>query len=372
MITRRQFVLSTTATVGGYSLLQVCSSQASEDNYEKVVSEIWQHKLKVESINGHFNDNVYRDLVRYATLAPSSHNTQCWKFKIQDKSIAVLPDLSRRCPAVDPDDHHLFVSLGCATENLIQAALAHGLKAEPSFEEKEDGKIKISLDPTAPFESPLFKAISERQCTRSEYDSKPLATQELSILERAGTGKSVQVLMLTERNRIENILEYVVEANSKQMKDPSFIKELKTWIRFDKAEAIHKGDGLLSLASDNPALPTWLGNLIFGMVFSPKSENEKYVKQVRSSAGIAIFISDENRKENWIEVGRSYERFALQAAALGIRNAFLNQPVEVLSMQRQFAEFLGIGNRRPDLIVRFGRSAKMPRSVRRPIDTVLI
>jgi hypothetical protein len=26
----------------------------------------------------------------------------------------ILPDLSRRCPAVDPDDHHLFVSLGCA------------------------------------------------------------------------------------------------------------------------------------------------------------------------------------------------------------------------------------------------------------------
>ena len=28
---------------------------------------------------------------------------------------------------------HLFVSLGCATENLTQAALAHGLKGEAQF-----------------------------------------------------------------------------------------------------------------------------------------------------------------------------------------------------------------------------------------------
>lgn len=61
------------------------------------------------------------DLVRQAPLAPSSHNTQCWRFRIAEKSIAIAPDLSRRCPAVDPDDHHVFVSLGCATESRVRA-----------------------------------------------------------------------------------------------------------------------------------------------------------------------------------------------------------------------------------------------------------
>ena len=53
----------------------------------------------------------YLDLVRYATLAASSHNTQPWLFKIEPRRIVILPDLSRRCPAVDPDDHHLFARL---------------------------------------------------------------------------------------------------------------------------------------------------------------------------------------------------------------------------------------------------------------------
>ena len=67
-----------------------------------------------------------RELIRYATLAPSSHNTQCWKFQLGPFAIFILPDLARRCPAVDPDNHLLFVSLGCASENLVQAALANG------------------------------------------------------------------------------------------------------------------------------------------------------------------------------------------------------------------------------------------------------
>jgi hypothetical protein len=71
-------------------------------------------------------------------------------------------------------------------------------------------------------------------------------------------------------------------------------------------------------------------------------------------------------------VGRCYERFALQSAALGIRNAMLNQPVEVPTVRRQFASFLGIGTRRPDLVVRFGRGPKLPSSLRRPVEAVLV
>jgi hypothetical protein len=41
-------------------------------------------------------------------------------------------------------------------------------------------------------------------------------------------------------------------------------------------------------------------------------------------------------RPHWIDVGRAYERFALQATALGICNAFLNQPVEVPSIRSQF------------------------------------
>ena len=73
------------------------------------------------------------------------------------------------------------------------------------------------------------------------------------------------------------------------------------------------------------------------------------------------------------ETGRSYERFALQTTSLGIRNAFVNQPVEVAAVRPQFASWLGLApSERADLIVRFGRGPTLPLSMRRPVQEVLV
>lgn len=313
------------------------------------------------------------DLVRQATLAPSSHNTQCWRFQIAEKSIAIAPDLARRCPVVDPDDHHLFVSLGCAAENLAHAALAAGLHAEPRFNSGGDGAIAVSLEATQARTTPLSQAIAERQCTRSEYEGQPLSTAELRQLERAGTGEGVSVRLLTARPVVENVLAYIVAANTVQMNDPAFVAELKAWIRFSADEALRTGDGLFAGASGNPVMPRWLGSRAMGLFFTPKSENEKYARQIRSSAGIAVFITERSDEAHWIEAGRCYERFALQATAMGVRNAFLNQPIEVGAVRSQLAAWLGLANQqRPDLVVRFGRGPAMPWSMRRPVQAVLV
>lgn len=313
-----------------------------------------------------------RELVRYATLAPSSHNTQCWKFSIGRDEISILPDLTRRCPVVDPDDHHLFVSLGCAAENLVHAARANGYEGIAAVDADAGKGIRITLDRTAPRSTPLFEAIPRRQCTRAEYDARPIANEELRLLEQAGTGNGVRVLLLTDGAAMGNVLEYVIQGNTVQIHDPDFVAELKHWIRFGEREAIDQGDGLFGRSSGNPAIPRWLGSPLFNMVFTVKSENDKIARQIRSSSGIAVFVSDTDDKPRWIETGRCYERFALQATALGIRNAMLNQPVEVGAIRPQFASFLGVAGKRPDLLVRFGRGPEMPRSLRRPVQAVII
>jgi hypothetical protein len=311
-------------------------------------------------------------LVRYATLAASSHNTQCWKFRLEDQAIVILPDLSRRCPVVDPDDHHLYVSLGCAAENLIQAAQAQGLSAKCTFDASGDGALRIALEPAPAIVTPLFEAIPYRQCTRAEYDGKPLSPEEIQLLETAGTGNGVRVKMLTTRSAIETVLDYVVQGNTAQMNNPAFMRELKSWIRFNDQEAAITGDGLSGRTTGNPSIPRWLGNLFAKLLFRAKPENDKNIRYIRSSAGIAVFVSDVDDKAHWVEAGRCYERFALQATALGVRNAFVNQPVEEASLRPAFAKALGLGASRPDLVVRFGRGEEMPTSLRRSLEAVIV
>jgi len=315
---------------------------------------------------------MMRELVRYATLAPSSHNTQCWTFRMQERSITIAPDLSRRCPVVDPDEHHLYVSLGCATENLAQAALANGLQATAVFNAAGAGSIAVDLQATQARESLLYQAIPERQCTRGDYDGSALSAEELTLLEHAGTGEGVRIMLLTEPRSMEQVLESVVAGNTVQLNDAAFVAELKEWVRFSADEAIRTGDGLYTGASGNPSVPRWVGSLAMRWVLTPTSENDRYARQVRNSAGIAVFVSAASDRAHWVEVGRCYERFALQATALGIRNAFLNQPVEVTSIRPQFASRLALGDQRPDLVVRFGRGPALPWSMRRPVSAVLV
>jgi hypothetical protein len=320
------------------------------------------------------NEHIARlkTLIYYATLAPSSHNTQCWQFRLADGAITILPDQSRRCPVVDPDDHHLYVSLGCAAENLAQAAQAHGLSGNITFLDAGAGAVQVALEPAPIVVSPLFEAIPQRQCTRTEYDGQPLTTAELDQLAIAGTGDGVRVLLLTTPGDIETVVDYVVQGNTAQMTNPAFVQELKSWIRFNDAAAIRTGDGLSSRSSGNPSIPGWLGNLLFPVLLRVPAENDKLARQIRSSAGIAVFVSEVNDKAHWVEAGRCYERLALQATALGIRNAFVNQPVEVASLRPAFARALGIAEGRPDLVMRFGRGPEMPRSRRRPVEAVVV
>jgi len=313
-----------------------------------------------------------RELVRLATLAASSHNTQPWKFRIGLDFIAVLPDFARRCPVVDPDDSHLFKSLGCAAENLVHAGAAQGYAAEVQFDAAAESVIVRFERSAAARSTELFRAITTRQCTKTLYDGSPLTTSQMKQLEYAGQGSAVRTILITQRNQLESVVEFVNQGNRAQLSDPAFRRELVSWIRFNPGDALRRRDGLSGRTAGQPALPAWLANWIIGFVLTPKSQADTDAKNIRSSSAVAIFVSQRDDRAAWVEVGRAYERFALQATALEIRNAFLNQPIEVRPLRAQFESWLGLRGETPQLMVRIGRAKLAPFSLRRPLEEVIL
>lgn len=315
-----------------------------------------------------------RDLIRYATLAASGHNTQPWLFRQSAQAIAVVPDVSRRTPVVDPDDHHLYVGLGCAVENLEIAARATGRPGEVT-DIGEGGAIFTFLsqaETADPMVADLFQAIPLRQSTRSLYDGKPVASDQLERLSNGAVTDGVDIALITERPAIDRVRDLVIAGNDAQMADPAFIRELKDWLRFSPSAAMRKGDGLYAPTSGNPPLPEWLGPIAFDLAFKRTSEADKYARHIDSSAGIAVFAARDEGPAGWIAVGRACQRFCLAATAMGVKTAFVNQPVEVPELRHEMAALAGLGSRRTDLVVRFGHAPAMPYSPRRPVDTVLM
>jgi hypothetical protein len=334
-------------------------------NYTAAVRDTWRHHDLGEAKHNYLN------LVRYATLAASSHNTQPWKFKLEPGAILILPDLSRRCAQVDPDDHHLYGSLGCATANLLLAAQAAGLRGHVACDEAASC-MQVDFEEAPALRSALFDAIPKRQCSRAEFDFSPLKFEQLRQLQDSASGNGVSVLLFTGSKHMEQIAEYVTQGNNAQFGDPRWQEELRQWIRFNRREAVRTGDGLYGGVMGMPDLPQWMGNLALPFALSAQRQNRKDVAHIRSSAAIAVLVSEANDHRHWIEAGQCYQRLALHAAAMGLSTAFINQPVEVPALRAQFAAFLGIGGRRPDLVIRIGRGPEMPRSLRRPVAEVLV
>lgn len=311
-----------------------------------------------------------RDLIRYATLAPNGHNAQPWLFRASKDRIEILPDFTRRTPVVDADDHHLFISLGCAAENLSLASAARGRPGTLAFNPLDKGSIVFDFAAGLSEASALFDAIPKRQSTRADYDGRPLSAADLRTLA-AATVPGVDLVLITDQPQIERVRDLVVSGNNTQMADAAFMRELKSWLRFNPRQAAESGDGLYSAASGSPTLPSWLGPRALDLFLTAKSESDKYARQLRSSSGVAVFVGAKEDQEHWVLVGRASQRFALQATALGLKHAFMNQPVEVPGLRPELAALVGMTGRRPDIVMRFGRSALLPYAPRRPVADVI-
>ena len=169
-------------------------------------------------------------MIEYATKAPSGHNTQPWQFHLNKDGIDIHPDFSCSLPAVDPDNRELFVSLGCATENLCIAASHKGYQAQVSI--TENGVIHVKLAKQDCVPSPLFTQLSERQTNRSIYNGNVIPQSDIDALESIHAEPGIHIYSFSNGTPMyQAIAEKVYAGNNRQMQDNAFKTELQHWMR---------------------------------------------------------------------------------------------------------------------------------------------
>ena len=334
-------------------------------DYTPHAAATWQQAAKQPTVA-----KDLRELIRCATLAASGHNTQPWRFAVRREAIEIHPDYTRRLPVVDPNDRELWISLGCALENLSVAARTFGYRTEVAYPGADD-LIRVQLMPGFPQGGPLFDALPLRQNTRTAYDGQPVKAADLDQVLAMPLEPGVTLLAVTEPAGMAQIAEFVRLGNLQQYGDKAFIDELIHWLRFNQKDALAACDGLYSRCSGNPDVPRWLGQM-FVAGGTPEQQATADTEKLRSSPGAFVIAAEADTHAAWVRTGQVYERLALRTTALSIKSALLNQPVEIAGLRTQFQSALGLGTALPQLLVRFGYAAAMPRSLRRSVAEVLI
>lgn len=314
----------------------------------------------------------FRFMIEQAIKAPSGHNTQPWMFKVNENSIEIHPNFTKTLPVVDPDNRELFISLGCAAENLCIATSQKGYASRVSISDK--GVITIALTKNKTLvPEPLFAQIAVRQTNRSVYKGRIIPADTVNILKEIPLKTGINLHFYgKETAEYDSISNYVRKGNSIQMQDEAFIAELHSWMRYNKKHQDEYNDGLSYAVFGAPNLPMFIVKPIMKKAVNEKSQNKGDIKKIQSSSHFVLFTTQNNTLEEWINLGRTLERFLLQSTGLGIAHAHMNQPIEVRELSVLMVETLCISGENPAILLRIGYAEKLLYSKRKNVEEVLL
>ena len=220
---------------------------------------------------------------------------------------------------------------------------------------------------------PLFHQIEKRQTNRNIYNGNKISDGILQQLQSIPKENGIQ-FYFTEINTpfANTITQYIMKGNEIQMADIAFKNELLSWMRFNKKQVEATHNGLSYLVFGNPPLPRILARPIVSLFLKPNAQNKSDRKKIDSSSHFVVCTTQQDTIEEWINLGRTLQRFLLKVTEIGISYAFLNQPCEVAALAFDLRKKLPVNKEHPTLIMRIGYAKQIPYSPRKKIETLLV
>lgn len=305
-----------------------------------------------------------RGFVESAVLAPSSHNTQPWVFRIDGGRLELYADRTRALPVNDPRDRELTISCGAAWLN-VRVAAAHGANSLRAtvLPDGESGDLLMAAnlgDDAPEADLPSFDAVAQRRTYRKDFAARPVAGETLEALRAAAAAEGAELTVLGGAAR-DSVVSVIAEGDRLQFADARWRRELAAWMHPRR-----RGDGLVVSGLAAPATRFVVGHLDLGGSIAGKD-----VALAERSPVLAALSTPADTPADWLAAGQALQRLLLVACDAGLQASYLNQPLQVEELRPRLAELVGREST-PQLLLRLGYPAEeLPAAPRRPVDAVL-
>jgi nitroreductase len=162
-----------------------------------------------------------------ATLAPSIHNSQPWRFHLRGGGLDVYADRSRQLGVLDGSGRELFLSLGCAVLNARVSAAASGLavRVRPFPDAREHDLVaRLEPGPGAPdADLALLDAVVEgRHTNRRPFTGNDVAPAALAAFEKAAAAEGASLVVVGDHKNRALVLELDRLARAIGSLDPAY------------------------------------------------------------------------------------------------------------------------------------------------------
>ncbi|MEV7775011.1 nitroreductase family protein [Kitasatospora sp. NPDC086791] len=268
-------------------------------------------------------------LVSAAIAAPSIHNSQPWRFRLQPdtSTLEVRADRTRAVPAADPQGSALHISVGAAVLNLRIAARHLGWAPEVRLlpdPAEPDLLAAVRLDTPAvaplPGTEKLYEAIRHRHTIRTPFADRPVPPAVLEELATVARSEDA-LLHLPDRAETARLLHLTAEAERRNTTDDAQREESRSWIRAGDAPPYGIPVGALGPQDRSGHLPMRDFTALHAAEHQAPAAFEHEPR-------IAVLATEHDTPEDWLRAGLALEHVLLAATVHGVRASLLHQAME--------------------------------------------
>jgi nitroreductase len=316
-------------------------------------------------------------VIASASRAPSVHNTQPWRWRLDGTVLDLLADRTRQLQVADPDGHSLLISCGAAAELTGLSLAAQGwstttaLLPDPTdpdllarFQLTSHGTPDLAADQRS-------AAASRRRSDRRVFGPEPIAPEVIERLRVAAQTPGTYAHFALRSDESLDLAVAISRADRSERDDPAYAAEMAEWVRRDPAtpdgvpaSVIPELDDDHPRHTDIPLRDFEVG--IAGSQLISAGVDERPL--------IAVIFTETDSPLQRLEAGRSMMRLMIAAELDGIASCPLSQSLDLLSFRSQLRTLMAWPGY-PQMMLRLGMkptSAPPPLTARRPVQDVLV
>ncbi|MBI2462675.1 MAG: hypothetical protein HYV65_00285 [Candidatus Spechtbacteria bacterium] len=318
-------------------------------------------------------------LVCFGILAPSSHNTQPWKFHVDNNSIEIIADFSRRPQFGDPTGRMTYIALGCAAENMIIAAKHYGFECAVHYNEQlsnanAEHAVTLTCDDKGlvSHDDALFSAITQRVSYRAEYQNKEVPAEIIDDLQNLVSESGINLTITNNFTDKKLLASIAGEGMKEKMSQLDFRKELATWIRNNWTMS---RDGMPGSGHEMSMLKSLAAPWALRLIDVSPVEEKKAIKRVLNFGAVGIISTKDDNAAAWLHTGELLESVLLTLQSKGMAASIMVAAIESGESRKKLSTFIFEKTNQtlsPQMFFGLGYPTKVaPHSPRRGVEEVL-
>jgi nitroreductase len=319
-------------------------------------------------LTAHLDRTTARAVIGLANRAPSVHNSQPWRWRVDPSSIHLFADPRRALPATDPEGRDLRVSCGAALHHLRVALLAAGMGAQVHRLPDPAHPLHLAAlephpDQPTPDDLARARAIENRRSDRRVFSTWPVPVAMLAVLQDAAARQGALLKILDRESDRDTVARLVEHAAVEQALTQGTSEETTAWS--GRGRGAREGVPAANV-------PAEAGGTMPMRHFAGSEQPQNRLGRDETDGTVfALLATPGDGAVEQVQAGEALSAVLLEATRFGLATDPISQPLEVRATRAELCVSVLDGAAEPQVLLRLGwapiSATPVPQTGRRPV-----